>query len=243
MRFFSSYFRRRASEKKTKETIRNLFGYVPGNVSLYRLALRHRSLSGQDPNCIVDSNERLEYLGDAVLGAIVADFLYRKFPYKGEGFLTEVRSKIVCRSYLNNLARKMGLDKLIQTNNDQKLSTSSILGDAFEALVGAMFFDKGYAFTYEVVVKRIIPCHIDIEEIIVSESNFKSRLLEWVQKEKLSHDFVLVNEEENGKTNRLFSVDLVIDGAVLGKGRDYSIKKAEQKAAQQALEKIVEKQG
>lgn len=238
MRFFSSYFKRRASEKKIKEAIKNLFGYVPGNVSLYRLALRHRSLSGQEQNSVVDSNERLEYLGDAILGAIVADFLYRKFPFKGEGFLTEVRSRIVCRSYLNNLARKMGLDKLIQTNNDQKLATSSILGDAFEALVGAMFFDKGYNFTYEVAVKRIIPCHIDIDEIINSENNYKSRILEWVQKEKLSHDFVLAKDDENGKNNRVFSVELIVEGEVLGKGRDFSIKKAEQKAAQQAWKKI-----
>jgi len=242
LRLLSNYFKRRASEKKFKEAIRNLFGYVPGNVSLYRLALRHRSLSNSGQNGIVDSNERLEYLGDAILGAVVADFLYRKFPYKGEGFLTEMRSRIVCRSYLNTLARKMGLEKLIQTNYDHKLSNSSIAGDAFEALIGSMFFDKGYEFTYQVVVKRIISCHVDVDELMTLETNYKSRILEYVQKEKLSHDFVLVKDKDESKGNRAFSVELIIDGVVEGKGRDLSIKKAEQKAAQQAWEKIVEMQ-
>jgi ribonuclease-3 len=196
-------------------------------------------LSGSEQNNGVDCNERLEYLGDAILGAIVADFLYRKFPFKGEGFLTEMRSRMVCRSFLNGLGRKMGLDKLIQTNNGHKLATSSILGDAFEALVGAMFFDKGYNFTYDVVVKRIIPCHIDVDELIKSDNNYKSRILEWVQKEKLSHDFVLVKDNDGDSCNRVFSVELFIDGELVGRGRDYSIKKAEQKAAQLAWEKII----
>jgi ribonuclease-3 len=242
LRLFSGYFKRRASEKKLKEAIKNLFGYVPKNISLYKLALRHRSLAGLEQSNGVDCNERLEYLGDAILGAIVADFLYRKFPFKGEGFLTEMRSRMVCRSYLNALARKMGLDKLIQTNNGHKLATSAILGDAFEALVGAMFFDKGYNFAYEVVVNRIIPCHIDVDELLKSESNYKSRILEWVQKEKLSHEFVLVKDNDGDNCNRIFSVDLFIGGELVGKGSDYSIKKAEQKAARLAWGKIIASQ-
>jgi len=224
-----------------KEALKNIFGYNPGNIALYKLALRHRSAATPITNGFKHSNERLEYLGDAVLGTIIADFLFKKFPFKEEGFLTEMRSRIVSRSNLNSLSRKLGLDKLVQTNRESNISSSSILGDAFEALIGAMYIDKGYSFTQKIIVNQIISCHLDIDGLLNTEINFKSRIIEWSQKEKNTAEFVLIEELENGKQNRrIYVVQLSINGQAWGQGQDYSIKKAEQKAAEQAWAKIAE---
>lgn len=184
------------------------------------------------------SNERLEYLGDAVLGSIVADFLFKKFPYKDEGFLTEIRSRIVSRQNLNLLSRKLGLDKLVQTNREAQTLGSSILGDAFEAFVGAMYLDKGYRFTYKIVVQKIIQCHLDLDNLIVKEVNFKSKLIEWAQKEKRTVEFELAGETENGKKTKIYLIQVLVDKEVISKGQDFSIKKAEQNAAELACIKI-----
>jgi len=188
------------------------------------------------------SNERLEYLGDAVLGSIVADFLFKKFPYKDEGFLTEMRSRIVSRASLNILSRKLGIDDLVQTSQESNNVASSILGDAFEALVGAIYIDKGYKFTRKIIVNQIIACHLDIDAMLNTEINFKSKIIEWSQKERKQVEFVMVDELENGtKNRRLYVVHLLIDGELTGKGHDYSIKKAEQKAAEQAWKLLADK--
>ncbi|MDZ7742533.1 MAG: ribonuclease III domain-containing protein [Bacteroidota bacterium] len=130
------------------------------------------------------SNERLEYLGDAVLSSAIADYLFKKFPYKDEGFLTEMRSKIVNRAQLNKLSKKLGLDRFLESENDSKNLCKSINGDAFEALIGAMYLDRGYNFTRRIIIKRIINLHLDIDEIEKLENNYKSKLIEWSQKEK-----------------------------------------------------------
>lgn len=239
LRFFHSILRKtHASDKQLAEALKNIFGYNPGNLALYKLALRHRSAATPMTNGIKHSNERLEYLGDAVLGSIVADFLFKKFPFRDEGFLTEMRSRIVSRTNLNALSKKLGLSQLIETSIDGKVSGSSIPGDAFEALVGAIYLDKGYRFTQKILVHQIIACHLDIEELVSKEINFKSKIIEWSQKEKKTADFVLAEELENGKKNRLYVVNLLIDGQVTGIGQDFSIKKAEQKAAAEAWEKL-----
>lgn len=180
------------------------------------------------------SNERLEYLGDAVLGSVVADFLFKKYPYKDEGFLTEIRSRIVSRQNLNTLSRKLGLDKMIQTSRENQAVGTSILGDAFEAFVGALYLDKGYRFTHRVIVQKIIQNHLDLEELVNKEVNFKSKLIEWAQREKRTVEFVLADELENNKKLKIYVVNLSIDGVVVATGKDYSIKKAEQNAAEQA---------
>jgi len=189
-------------------------------------------------NGIKENNERLEYLGDAILGAIVADFLFKKFPCKSEGFLTEMRSKIVSRSNLNKLSQKLGLAKLVQTQIDNNASKCSINGDAFEAFIGALFLDKGYRFTKRIIVNRIIKCHIDVEELVNIEFNFKSRLIEWSQKERKTLEFKLIEETGYG-ANKLYWVDVIIDSFIEGNGKDFSIKKAEQNAAEVAYNKIV----
>ncbi len=228
----------RASEKELAEAIRNVFGYRPKNVAVYKLAFCHKSKATSTNNGFRHSNERLEYLGDAVLGAVVADFLFKKFPYKEEGFLTEMRSRIVSRNNLNNLSRKLGLDRLVQANTENGTNGTSIMGDAFEAFIGAVYVDRGYDFTKDLIIRQIIQTHLDIDELMAHEINFKSKIIEWAQKEKKTLDFLLVKEEDRGKKGRVYTVELLIEDKTEGRGQDFSIKKAEQRAARQACEKL-----
>lgn len=232
---FSSLFRKKdAGDQLLSEAIKNIFGFKPRNLALFKLAFRHKSLATPGTNGFRHSNERLEYLGDAVLGSCVADFLFKKFPYKDEGFLTEIRSRIVSRQNLNALSRKLGIDKLIQTNRENQTIGTSILGDAFEAFIGALYLDKGYRFTYNIIVQKIIHNHLDLEELVAKEVNFKSKLIEWAQKEKHEIEFEVAEETENSKKLKIYLVNLLIDQKVIASGKDYSIKKAEQTAAARA---------
>jgi ribonuclease III len=229
------------AETDLQDAIRNIFGYRPGNMAIYKLAFRHKSVASSLDNGHRHSNERLEYLGDAVLGSVVADYLFKKFPFKDEGFLTEMRSRIVSRTNLNNLSRKLGLDKLIEASKDNNMSGTSITGDAFEAFVGALYLDKGYPFAKTIIIDRVIQTHLDIEELLATEINFKSRIIEWAQKEKQKLCFQVVEEIENGKKSRLYRVNLIINDQLLGQGCHISIKRAEQLAAREAWEKITER--
>ncbi len=238
---FSSLFNRNKSgADQLSPAIKNIFGFKPRNISLYKLAFRHKSIAQPESNGFRHSNERLEYLGDAVLGSCVADFLFKKFPYKDEGFLTEIRSRIVSRQSLNSLSRKLGIDKLVQTSRENQTVGTSILGDAFEAFIGALYLDKGYRFTYKVIVYKIIQNHLDLDNIVAREVNFKSRLIEWAQKEKREIEFELAEETETGKKMKTYTVNLLIDKKIVSNGTDYSIKKAEQAAAAKAWEAIEE---
>ncbi len=230
---------RNSSNRNLYNSIRNLFGFSPFNINLYKLALCHKSapqkyFPGQNVN-----NERLEYLGDAVLSNIVADYLYKKFPYKDEGFLTEMRSRIVSRSRLNKLALKMGFDRLIYEEGDQRSSSKSIYGDTFEAFVGALYLDRGYRFTRKIILRRIIDVHLDIEEIEKTETNFKSRIIEYAQREKKVIEFKVIAEVGEGYKKQ-YVVELFIDNESISRGQDYSIKGAEQVAAERACEKLLE---
>ncbi len=236
MRFLPSFFKKNQEDRELYQSIRNIFGYSPHNLSLYQLAFRHRSAAPSLNNGFKKSNERLEYLGDAVLGSVVADFLFKKFPYKDEGFLTEIRSRIVSRSSLNLLSRKLGLDALIQTSREGSISGSSIMGDAFEAFIGALYLDKGYAFAREIIIHKIIQTHLDIEALLEKETNYKSRIIEWAQKEKKSYEFRLAEEEEQDRRGRIYLVQLLVENQILAEASDFSIKKAEQKAATKAWE-------
>lgn len=223
-----------SEDKQLFISIKNIFGYYPGNIFLYKLAFRHKSqpLELQNGNRV--SNERLEYLGDAVLSAIVADHLFKMFPFKDEGFLTEMRSRIVSRAQLNKLSQKLGIDTLILVNNDGNNVYRSMKGDAFEALVGAIYLDKGYNFTRQLLIEKVISRHFDLHELENNNTNYKSRIIEWSQREKRGIEFVLLNEVGHGY-NKQYVVDVLIDSVSMGKGRDYSIKGAEQDAAMKAL--------
>lgn len=212
----------------------NLLGFSPGRISLYIAALSHRSVKEK----ATDNNERLEYLGDAILGGIIADFLFMKYPYKGEGFLTEMRSKMVNRQMLNDIAIRMGLKKITSYNKqDSSLKSSQIFGNALEALVGAIYIDKGYKATKRWVFKKIIIPHLFMDDLEQIEINQKNKLYSWANKSGKLLEFETIDEKmENGR--RLFTVGAIIDGEVLAEGRAFNKKDAGQIAAQNAVERL-----
>ncbi len=212
---------------------------MPGNLSLYRLAFRHKSVAQNVKKGVKNSNERLEFLGDAVLGSVVAEVLFKLYPYEDEGFLTELRSKIVSRNNLNQLARKLGFEGLIEYDS-RVLGSSrqgSLLGDAFEALIGAVYLDKGYNFTRNFLVNNIIKAHIDIHTLEQTETNFKSKLIEWCQRHGKDISFDLINNEE-GENAKLFTVQASVDSEIMGLGKEFSKKNAEKLAAEKACEAL-----
>jgi ribonuclease III len=217
-----------------KKQLRNVLGFVPGKSVLYKTALTHRSLKDASD----ENNERLEYLGDAILSAIVADFLFKKYPYKEEGFLTEMRSKMVNRNQLNDIAIKMGLRKITQFNKfDNSLKMSQIFGNTLEAVVGAIYLDKGFIKTRQWVVERIIQPHLFMEELENLEINHKNKLYGWANKNGKSLDFETLEERIEGG-RRLFTVGAVVDGELIAQGRAYNKKDASQIAAQEAIDKL-----
>ena len=235
-RFYKLYL---SPNRKYVKSLKNLLGFVPGNLSLYRLAFRHKSVAQNVKKGIKNSNERLEFLGDAVLGSVVAEVLFKLYPFEDEGFLTELRSKIVNRSNLNQLARKLGFEQLIQYDSRMVNSTrqGSLLGDAFEALIGAIYLDKGYDFTKNFLVNHIIKSHIDIHKLEQTETNFKSKLIEWCQRHGKDITFELI-ENQDGESNKLFTVQASIDGEIMGQGKEFNKKNAEKLAAERACEAL-----
>lgn len=215
-----------------EKNLRNILGYNPGNLQLYRTALSHRSVKESNDQ----NNERLEFLGDAVLSSVVADYLFKKYPYKGEGFLTEMRSKMVNRATLNEIALKMGLKKITLFNKgDNGLKISQIFGNTLEALLGAIYLDLGYRKTQRWIMKRIITPHLFMEELEVLEINHKNKLYGWANRNGKTLEFELMEERiENGR--RLFTIGAVVDGAVIAQGKAYNKKDASQIAAQAAVE-------
>lgn len=225
---------RKSTNPKLKD-LPQLLGFRPGNFALYEQAFRHNSYVNQkfpDEEGVL-SNERLEYLGDAVLDLVVAEVLFLSYPNKGEGFLTETRAKIVSRAMLGDLAVKMGLDELIQYGKGlghNKQVMRSLSGNALEALLGAIYLDKGYTFTRDYILKRVLKNYLDIHELALLEVNFKSRLIEWSQKMKKEITFDLAEEKIKGRS-KIYVMSVKIDGLELGRGEEFSKKKAEQEAA------------
>jgi ribonuclease III len=212
----------------------NVLGFTPGNMSLYKTALSHRSVKeGADEN-----NERLEYLGDAVLSGVVADYLFKRYPYKGEGFLTEMRSKMVNRQTLNEIAIRMGLKKITHYNkSDNSLKISQIFGNTLEALVGAIYLDKGYEQTRRWVFQRIVIPHMFMEDLENLEINHKNKLYGWANKNGKNLEFETLDEKME-KGRRLFRVGAVVDGELIAEGKAFNKKDASQIAAQLAVEKL-----
>ncbi|HVY75988.1 MAG TPA: ribonuclease III domain-containing protein [Puia sp.] len=214
--------------------LKDLLGIRTGNTLLYRTALSHRSVK-ETPD---ENNERLEYLGDAVLSAIVADYLFKRYPYKGEGFLTEMRSKMVNRQQLNEIALKMGLRKLTFYNKfDNALKGSQIFGNTLEALVGAVYLDKGYRRTQDWVLRQIVLPHMFVEDLEAIDINLKNKLIGWANKNGRSLSFELAEERMEG-SRRLFTMHAMLDGELLAMGKGYNKKDASQVAAQVAVEKL-----
>lgn len=231
--YLLSLFKKNNSKRNLYISIKNIFGFYPRNIFLYQLALRHKSVSKENIVGKKINNERLEYLGDAILGAVVANFLFKKFPYKNEGFLTEMRSKIVSRASLNKLSQKLGIDQLISLDVNSHSVYRSIKGDAFEAFIGAIYLDRGYNFTKKIIVNRIIANNFNIDELIYSGTNYKSRLIEWGQKEKKDIEFNVIKQIGNGYKKQYF-VDVMIDQKTFATGCDFCIKGAEKFASEKA---------
>ena len=225
-------------DRKELQALRNILGFIPENHALYRLALRHKSVANDINNKgIKNSNERLEFLGDAILGSVVAEVLFKKFPYKEEGFLTEVRSRIVNGEHLSALSRKIGLSALIDHDKRQKggqLNRSSMHGDAMEALVAAVFLDHGFIKCKEFIIKKLINSHVHLDSIVEQNINYKSQLIVWAQRKNRKVAFEIVNES-GASHYKEFLAEVKIDGELAGSGKGLSKKKAEQAAAEKAL--------
>ncbi|MFV0604889.1 MAG: ribonuclease III [Niabella sp.] len=230
MNFIKNLFGKKADFILKKE-LKNILGFCPGNLALYKTALTHRSLC----DSVDENNERLEYLGDAVLSALIADYLFKRYPYREEGFLTEMRSKMVNRQQLNEVAVRMGLKKIAKYNRlDCSLRISHIFGNTLEALVGAIYLDYGYKKTYNWVLNYVITPHMFMDELENLEINHKNKLYGWVNKNGKNLEFQTIDETlENGR--RLFTVAAVIDGEAISKGRAFNKKDASQIAASTAI--------
>lgn len=234
MQFLKRFFKNSEDESSFETQLKNVLGIQSGNILLYRTALSHRSVK----ETADENNERLEYLGDAILSAIVADYLFKRYPYKGEGFLTEMRSKMVNRQQLNDIALKMGLRKLTFYNKfDNALKGSQIFGNTLEALVGAVYLDKGYRKTHNWVLKQIVIPHMFVDDLELIDINLKNKLIGWANKNGKTLTFELAEEKMEG-SRRLFTINAMLDGELLAFGKGYNKKDASQIAAQVAVEKI-----
>ncbi len=213
-----------SDEKEMAYAIKNLLGFHPRNLDLYKLAFRHKSVAEEVTTKFKKSNERLEYLGDAILGAATAHYLFLKYPFKDEGFLTEMRSKIVNRKSLNKLSQKMGLDKFIEVEGNLSTYTSA-LGDCFEALMGAVYLDQGFEMTKNVIIDRIIKIHFDLDTLVDQDLNIKNKIIQWAQKNKIN--FLIDFEEITNSSTKYFKCKIKIDDETKAEGKASSKKNAE----------------
>jgi len=230
-------------DKEFHRTVRSLLGLNPGNIEVYKLALIHRSASVALPDGSMANNERLEFLGDAVLEAIVSDFLFLEYTGQTEGFLTQIRSRIVSRSTLDEVAHRIGLDDHIIANFNGAYSNKHLCGNALEALIGAIYLDKGYDFTKNYVIDGVLKKYVDFEDLILTDSDSKSRLIEWCQKSKREIRFQTMHDEESTMQHPVFISGIIIDGISMGRGRGASKKEAEQKAAHIVMQMVSDEVG
>lgn len=215
-----------------------ILGLYPRNIQLYQQALLHKSTSIRSEKGRPLNNERLEFLGDAILDAIVGDIVYKHFEGRREGFLTNTRSKIVQRETLNKLAVEIGLDKLVKYSTRSSSHNSYMYGNAFEAFIGAIYLDQGYERCKRFMEEKIFKNYIDLDKMSRKEVNFKSKLIEWSQKSKVEVSFELIEQFLDEDYNPMFHTEIRIEGISAGKGTGYSKKESQQNAAQAALKKI-----
>lgn len=214
-----------------------MLGFYPRNIEIYQQALLHKSSSVKAKGRLLN-NERLEFLGDAILDAVVADIVYKRFERKREGFLTNTRSKIVQRETLNRIAVQIGLDKLIKYTTRQSSHNSYMCGNAFEALVGAIYLDRGYETCKFFMEERIIKPYLNLDKLSRKEVNFKSKLIEWGQKNRFLIEFNLLEQSVDEQQNPVFETQVMVENIPAGQGRGYSKKESQQEAAHETLNKI-----
>ena len=227
--------------RKDKElylSLRQIIGFYPHDISYYKLALMHKSMYKRNAKGKPVNNERLEFLGDAILDATVGDIVYRHFPGKREGFLTNTRSKLVQRDTLNRLAQEMGINQLILSSGRSSSHNSYMGGNAFEALVGAIYLDRGYDACMEFMRKRILAQMINIDKVAYKEVNFKSKLIEWSQKNRVRIDFIVVSQEKDKTGSPVFCYRVQIEGIDGCEGKGYSKKESQQMASKLTLERL-----
>lgn len=227
-----------SSRKEFYLFLKDILGFYPRNLKLYDIAFIHKSASITDSQGNFVNNERLEYLGDAILGAIIADFLYNRFPQEDEGFLTKNRSKLVNRSFLTKLTFEMGLNVFIDSNTTKNIDKSHIYGDALEALIGAIYLDRDYRTAKYFVTKKILSKFVNLNEIEQNDTNFKSQLIEWSQKNKKELKFETIEESTDKSKQPKFVAIVEINNNEVGKGIGTSKKEAQQNAARQTLAKL-----
>lgn len=231
-RFILRPLRRRYGEEKNYyQTIYSLLGFVPDNIELYKLALIHRSASVLLPDGQSANNERLEFLGDAILESVVSDYLYIEFPDFTEGELTKIRSRIVSRTSMDEIARKMGFSECVVTNNNGFYSNKHLCGNALEATIGAMYLDRGYEFTNRYVIGNILSKYLDMGDMSSNDTDHKSRLIEWCQKSRRNIEFITQSAHDATLQKPRFVCTLRIDSMEFGHGDGQSKKEAEQMAA------------
>ena len=229
-RLYQLIFSFRKSE--FEKSVDMLIGYRSTKMVLFHTAFNHRSLK-ENPS---ENNERMEFLGDAIISSVVAEYLFKKYPYKGEGFLTEMRSKMVNRQQLNHIAIQMGLKKMTRFNKlDGGLKSSQIFGNTLEALVGAIYLDKQYDFTKKWIIEKMIQPYLFMDELEQIDISIKNKIIGWALKQGKQIDFVLADEQVEGR-RRLFTINIVIDGEVITSQKGFTKKDASQIAAQKAIE-------
>ena len=225
-------------EKELYSSLYDILGFFPHDINLYKQALMHRSMARRNDKGRPVNNERLEFLGDAILDAIVGDIVFRHFEGKREGFLTSTRSKIVQRDTLNRLANEIGVSKLIVSSGHMSSHNSYMEGNAFEALVGAIYLDRGYQACMHFMQERILSHVINIDKVAYKEINFKSKLIEWCQKNKVKLRFDLVEQRRDNSNSPVFVYKAVIEGIEGGRGEGYSKKESQQAASKAALQSL-----
>lgn len=227
--------------RKDKElylSLRQIIGFYPHDISYYKLALMHKSMYKRNAKGKPVNNERLEFLGDAILDATVGDIVYRHFPGKREGFLTNTRSKLVQRETLNRLAQELGINQLILSSGRSQSHNSYMGGNAFEALVGAIYLDRGYDACMQFMRNRILAQMINIDKVAYKEVNFKSKLIEWSQKNRVRIDFKVLSQEKDKTGSPVFSYQVMLEGVEGCSGKGYSKKESQQLASKLTLEKL-----
>lgn len=223
------------SDKELYDFLFQSFKFKPINLELYRKAFRHKSVVAKSNNPSLESNERLEFLGDAVLDIVVAEFIYQKFPAKTEGELTKLKARIVSRASLNKIAKKLNLLEQIKLKQTEQLHGGSIPGNTIEALIGAIFLDFGYEKTRATVVNEILKKHLDLSKLESTDTDYKSRIMIWAQKQHATINFTTA-QIQSTDTKPIYKAQLLIDGKQVGEGEGKSKRSAEQAAAKQALE-------
>lgn len=225
-------------EKELYSSLFNVIGFYPHDISLYKQALLHKSIAKRNEKGRPVNNERLEFLGDAILDAIVGDIVFRHFEGKREGFLTNTRSKIVQRETHNKLAQEIGISQLIKSNGHSSSHNSYMDGNAFEALVGAIYLDRGYEACMRFMQKRILSQLINLDKVAYKEVNFKSKLIEWCQKNRVKLDFKLIEQKRDENNNPIFVYQTLVEGLEGGSGKGYSKKESQQMACKLTLQSL-----